>query len=180
MLSYILKFGFSMFTGMLYMSQPIRGWSGASYAPMQPSFPCYMHCEVAQDERNVSTLQVQHSQGKRTGVIKGKGMHQLSSALWFLPLTLVWYVQQRKSEHVSVYASSLYSTLQILSKLHLLVWSWIILARARASCFEQQTPAINSQAPKLCLFSFEGMIVFAYSSTSQFEAAKVFSCVCIL
>jgi hypothetical protein len=58
------------FLGMLYMSLHIRGWSRASHSSLQPSFPFFMHSKMAKNECNLSSLQVQYSQGKRTGMTK--------------------------------------------------------------------------------------------------------------
>jgi len=46
----------------------IRGWSRAPCPSLQPSFSFFMHSEMAEDECHLSSLQVQYSQGKRTGV----------------------------------------------------------------------------------------------------------------
>lgn len=50
----------------------IRGWSRAACSSLQSSFPFFMHCEMAEDECNLSSLQVQYSQGKRTSVTENE------------------------------------------------------------------------------------------------------------
>lgn len=52
------------------MSKLIWGWSRAACSSLQPPFPFYMHCEMAQDECYMPALQVQYPQRKWTGLTK--------------------------------------------------------------------------------------------------------------
>lgn len=67
------------------MSHLIWGRSGAPCSPLQPPFPFNMYREMAQDERDLSSLQVQHSQRKRTDIKLGK-QRKITEVLMFTPL----------------------------------------------------------------------------------------------